>query len=282
MNLRTLYQKVMHLNETPEMPMLFVGHGTPMNAIEENIFSMNWKKLAHFIPAPSAILCISAHWQTQNTRVTAAPSPKTIHDFYGFPDALYQQNYPAKGDPALAQAICDNVSQTSPIELDYDWGIDHGSWSVLKHIYPNADIPVLQLSLDETKDSQAHFQLAQELTFLRKRGVLIIGSGNMIHNLRMIQVKNDFNAPYAYDWALDINQILKEKILQDDLEALIHYPVLHPAMSFAVPTPEHYLPLLYVLALKNAHDNITIFNDRVIAASLSMTSLFIGSAPISL
>lgn len=275
MSLRTLYDNILHFANTPAMPVLFIGHGSPMNAIERNVFSIGWSKLAKKLPTPSAILCISAHWQTQGTLVHAAKKPRTIHDFYGFPEELYQQHYLAKGSPYFASQIQQNVTY-APIELDHQWGLDHGCWSILKHLYPQANIPVFQLSLDQTKDANYHYQFAKELAFLRNKGVLIIGSGNMVHNLQILHFTDNFNAPLAYDWALEINALLKSHIMTNEFAALVNYPTLHRAISLAVPTPEHYLPLLYTLALKNEQDTVTFFNDRVIAGSLSMTSVLMN------
>lgn len=258
------------------MPVLFVGHGSPMNAIEDNPFSGKWKQIGKELPRPTAILCISAHWETNGTFVTAMPNPETIHDFGGFPCELFQVQYPAPGNPELAKTIRQGVKQY-PVGLNADWGLDHGSWSVLKHIYPEADIPVLELSIDYTKGMQYHYNLAQELAFLRKRGVLIVGSGNMVHNLRLIHVKSieGFNEPYGYDWALEMNDIFKQKIRSADHKALIDYPSLSKAARLAIPTPDHYIPLLYVLGLQEKKEDIEFFNDQALAGSLTMTSVII-------
>ncbi len=261
------------------MPVLFVGHGSPMNAIEDNVFSRGWQEVAKTLPRPKAILCISAHWETWGTLATAMEKPRTIHDFGGFPRELYQAQYPAPGSSWLAgetQTMVKNVS----VGLDEDWGLDHGCWSILKAMYPQADIPVVQLSLDTAKTPQAHYDLAKELAPLRQESVLIVGSGNMVHNLRRIVLKSnsmsDFNQPFGLDWAIEANELFKKLINENNHPALIDYPALGRSVQLAVPTPEHYLPLLYVLALKQDDDTLAYFNDQPVAGSLTMTSLKIA------
>jgi 4,5-DOPA dioxygenase extradiol len=260
------------------MPVLFVGHGNPMNAIEDNASSRGWKAIAKGLPKPEAILCISAHWETWGTQVTGMPQPRTIHDFGGFPRSLYESQYPSPGDPALAQEVC-GMLKLSGSALDQDWGLDHGCWSVLAQMYPAADIPVVQLSLDTTKTPQAHYQLAKELAPLRRQGILILGSGNMVHNLRRVVLPgytlSDFNTPFGLEWALEANSLFKKLIDEDRHAELADYPALGGAVQLAVPTPEHYLPLLYALALKEAGESVTYFNDFPLAGSLTMTSLVI-------
>lgn len=276
MNLKDLHKQLLFLEDTPLMPVIFVGHGTPMNAIEDNEFSQKWHELGASIPHPQAIICISAHWETRGTYITAMQSPKTIHDFYGFPRELFAQQYPAKGLPELAGDLANNSLPFS-IETDYEWGLDHGSWSVLKHFYPKAEIPVLQLSIDYTKPLSYHVELAKELNFLRRKGVLIVGSGNMIHNLRMVTPKNgDFNIEYGYDWAIELNEKFKSRIYDRDINSLTNYKSLDSAVNLAIPSLEHYIPLLYTLALQDKDDQITVFNDKIVAGSLSMTSIIIG------
>lgn len=275
MTLRELHKEAMAFEDTPLMPVVFVGHGTPMNAIEDNEFVHEWYKLGSDLPRPKAIVCISAHWETRGTFVTAMNQPKTIHDFYGFPQELYKQQYPTSGSEYLAEYIQNKIDNVS-IGLDYEWGIDHGSWSVLKHIYPLADIPVIQISIDHFKDAGYHYNLGKELLFLRRKGVLVIGSGNMIHNLRMIKLaKDDFNAEYGYDWAYELNDLFKEMILNGDHKSLVDYSRINNSTRLAIPTPEHYIPMLYILGLQQKEEQIRFFNDRVIAGSLSMTSLII-------
>lgn len=275
--LKQLYNWQQNLSETATMPTLFLGHGSPMNAIEENIFVQNWRRLAQDIPKPRAILVISAHWETKGTKVTAMEAPRTIHDFGGFPRALFEVQYPAKGDPELAAYIKEALKHFSVVELDQLWGLDHGNWSVVKHLYPNADIPVLQLSLDYTKPATYHYQLAQELQLLRKKGILIIGSGNMVHNLRIVSWENMMAPGYGYDWALDINERIKRYILEDNHIPLINYENFGIEGEYAIPTPEHYLPLLYTLALKDNNDKVSFLNDIPIGGSLTMTSVVLNA-----
>ncbi len=254
------------------MPVLFVGHGSPMNAIEQNEFTEIWQSLGQSLPKPSAILCISAHWETRGTFVTAMEKPRTIHDFGGFPQALFDVQYPAPGDPDLANETQNLVVKTN-IGLDSAWGLDHGTWSVLRQLYPAADIPVIQMSLDYNQNPQYHYDLAKELASLRKKGILIIGSGNMVHNLRIL----DWNKPDSgFDWALEANSKFKKLIMDNDHHQLINYRNLGREMDLAVPTPEHYLPLLYALALKTENEEISFFNDNMVMGSLSMTSVRIG------
>jgi 4,5-DOPA dioxygenase extradiol len=257
------------------MPILFIGHGSPMNGIEDNEFSNRWKAMAKEIPTPKAVLVVSAHWFTKGTSITAMDFPKTIHDFGGFPDALFQVQYPAPGNAALAKETASMI-QTTHVELDHDWGLDHGTWTVIRHMYPEAIIPVLQLSIDYTKDPSFHYALAKELYHLRKKGVLIIGSGNMVHNLRMVAWDKLEGPAYGYDWALQMNQTFKDLILNKEHELLIHYNRLGKEAMLAIPTPEHYLPLLYNLGLQSKDDTVSFFNDKPVGGSLTMTSVKIG------
>ena len=257
------------------MPVLFVGHGSPMNGIEDNQFSKTWTSIAKDMPTPKAVLVISAHWFTKGTLITAMDFPPTIHDFGGFPEALYQVQYPAPGNPLLAKETA-NMIHTTQVELSHDWGLDHGAWTIIRHMYPLADIPVLQLSIDYTKDAKYHYALAKEIFALRKKGVLIVGSGNMVHNLRMV-AWNKLNEPeYGYDWALQMNQTFKELINNNQHDRLIAYQNLGREAMMAIPTPEHYLPLIYTLALKNNNDAVSFFNDKAVGGSLTMTSVKIG------
>ena len=257
-----------------KMPVLFVGHGSPMNAIEQNEFTRTWQSLGKELPKPKAILCISAHWLTRGTHVTAMPKPKTIHDFGGFPKALFDVEYPALGNPELAKEVANGITSTT-VGLDsQEWGFDHGSWSVVKPMYPNADIPLLQLSIDYHRPPQYHYDLAKELAFLRKKGVLIIGSGNMVHNLRMATFQN-MNGP-GFDWAIEMNEIFKKNINDGNHKPLIDYHSLGKIADLAIPTPDHYYPLLYSLALQEPNDTVSIFNDKAVAGSLTMTSVKIG------
>jgi len=255
------------------MPVLFIGHGSPMNGIEDNEFSQRWKKIAKEIPTPAAVLVVSAHWFSKGTRITAMDFPETIHDFGGFPQSLFDVQYPVPGNPALAMETAELI-HSAHVELDHDWGLDHGTWTVVRHMYPEAKIPVLQLSIDYTKPPQYHYALAKELYGLRKKGVLIIGSGNMVHNLRMVSW-DKINENYGYDWALQMNDTFKELITNGNYQPLINYESLGAEAKLAIPTPEHYLPLLYSLGLKGNNDHISFFNDKAVAGSLTMTSVLI-------
>lgn len=257
------------------MPVLFVGHGSPMNGIEDNEFSARWTQMAKEIPQPAAVLVISAHWFTRGTRITAMDFPETIHDFGGFPQKLFEVQYPAPGNPQLAKETAD-LLYSAHVELDHDWGLDHGAWTVVRRMYPEANIPVLQLSIDYTKGPQFHFDLAKELWELRKKGVLILGSGNMVHNLRMISWANLNDAGFGFDWALNINDKFKQLISAGDYQPLINYESLGAESRLAIPTPEHYLPLMYSLALKGNRDEVSFFNDKAVAGSLTMTSVLIN------
>lgn len=272
MELQALHKLSETFSHTEKMPVLFLGHGSPMNAIEENEFVQGFRKVGKEMQKPRAILCISAHWETKGTYVTAMEQPRTIHDFGGFPQELFDVQYPAKGSPALAQET-KNLVKTTDIGLDDKWGLDHGAWSVIKHLYPNADVPVIQMSLDYTKPAQYHYELAKELSALRRKGVLIVGSGNMVHNLRMVAWHKLNGEPFAFDWAAEANDKMKSYILSGNAEPLIAYQKQGHAFQLAIPTPEHYLPLIYTMALKDKDDSITLFNDQPIGGSLSMTSV---------
>jgi 4,5-DOPA dioxygenase extradiol len=275
-NLHDLYQLSQTLKtDSRKMPVLFVGHGNPMNAIEQNEFTKGWEKVAASIEKPQAIICISAHWLTKGTFVTAAEQPKTIHDFYGFPPALSSVQYSAKGNPALAKLTQETITNTS-IHLDYDWGFDHGAWSVMKKMYPAADVPMIEMSIDYAKPPQYHYDLAKELQSLRSKGVLIIGSGNMVHNLRMVAWHQPES--FAFDWAIEANELFKNKIADNQHQDLIHYTSLGKAVELAVPTPDHYFPMLYALGLKTEKDNVKFFNDKPVMGSLTMTSFVMNEA----
>jgi 4,5-DOPA dioxygenase extradiol len=257
---------------TEQMPVLFLGHGSPMNAIEENEFVTGFRNVGKEIPKPSAILCVSAHWETRGTWVTAMEHPMTIHDFGGFPKALFDEQYPAPGSPELAREAKSIVKKTE-VGLDERWGLDHGAWSVIKHLYPDADIPVIQMSLDYYQKPQFHYELAQELSSLRKKGVLIIGSGNMVHNLRLVAWEKLKADNYGYDWALEASEKMKKFILSGDHQQLINFSSQGKAFELAIPTPEHYLPLLYSLALQGEDEKVSLFNDKAVGGSLTMTSV---------
>ncbi|HEU0228587.1 MAG TPA: 4,5-DOPA dioxygenase extradiol [Arachidicoccus soli] len=274
-SLNALYKASQLFSNTEKMPVLFLGHGNPMNAIEENEFVNGFRNIAKTLPTPNAILCISAHWFTNGTMVTAMEMPKTIHDFGGFPKALFDVQYPAKGDPALAKETKELLLPTI-VALDEKWGLDHGSWSVIKHLYPDANIPVIQLSIDYTKSAQYHFELAQKLNTLRNKGILIIGSGNIIHNLRLVDFPNFDKDNYGYEWAIEARAIINNYLLDGNYQPLIEYTKLSKAIQLAIPTPDHYLPLIYTLGLQQKSENLYLFNDKLVAGSMSMTSLKIG------
>lgn len=273
MKLDALNDLTYTLGNTDQMPVLFLGHGSPMNAIEENEFVAGFRKVGKEIPKPQAILVVSAHWETNGTFVTAMEKPRTIHDFGGFPRALYEVQYPAPGSPELAKETKSLIKKTE-VGLDQSWGLDHGAWSVVKHLYPKADVPVIQMSLDYRQTPKYHFELAQELASLRKKGVLIIGSGNMVHNLRMV-AWDKLNESYAYDWAAEASEKMKKYILNGDYKPLINYSSQGRAFDLAIPSPDHFLPLLYTLALKGESEKISLFNDKALAGSLTMTSVLI-------
>ena len=259
----------------PKMPVLFLGHGSPMNAIEENEFVDGFRNIGKSIPKPDAILCISAHWETRGTFVTAMEKPETIHDFGGFPKELYDVQYPAPGNPELADRIKSLITVTK-IESDFKWGLDHGAWSVIKHLYPEADVPVVQMSLDYSQSAGYHYLLMKELKSLRKNGILIIGSGNMVHNLPLVAWDKFDSDNFAFDWALEASEKMKKYILSGDCKNLINYHSHGKAFELAIPTPEHYLPLLYVMALKEENEDVKLFNDKAVAGSITMTSVKIG------
>ncbi len=255
-----------------KMPVLFIGHGNPMNAIETNDFTKKWTEIGQTIPKPSAIICISAHWETAGTKVTAMRFPKTIHDFGGFPPALFAVNYPAKGNPELAKSIIENIDNFN-LQLDtVAWGLDHGTWSILKHMYPNADIPVIQISLNKNQLPSYHYELAKQLKYLRSKSVLILASGNLVHNLRMVDWRNYEN---EFDWAIEANNKIKSFISDTDHNSLINFQKQGKSFELAIPTAEHFLPLLYILALQDKKDELAFFNDKTIMGSLSMTSFIL-------
>lgn len=266
-----------NLRPTQRMPLLFLGHGNPMYAIEENQFVQGFREVAKEIPKPSAILCVSAHWYIKGTKITAMNMPPTIHDFGGFPQALFDVQYPAKGNPELAAEVQTLLAPSVAAELDAtSWGLDHGTWSVLKHLYPLADVPVIQMSIDFTQPPAYHFQLAAQLSSLRDKGVLIVGSGNIVHNLRLVDFKNINKIDYGYDWAAEARQKVNTWLLDGNMEPLINYHKQGKALELAAPSPDHYLPLLYVLGLKKEGESIALFNDNLVAGALSMTSVAIG------
>jgi len=258
---------------TPRMPVLFLGHGSPMNAIEDNLFTREFKKRGQTLPKPRAILCISAHWETRGTFFTAMERPRTIHDFGGFPDRLFQVQYPAPGLPELAATGA--ALTHGGIDTEH-WGLDHGAWSVLIHLYPDANVPVVQMSLDRARTPSEHVALAKHLADLRYRGVLIVGSGNIVHNLGRVAWDRLNEVGFAYDWATEARQLLMDRVRSGRLDELASYTQLGSAVQHAIPTPEHFLPLLYTLALREADEDLDVFNDYALAGSLTMTSVALG------
>ncbi len=255
------------------MPVLFLGHGSPMNAIEDNAWSRAWRALGERLPRPRAILCVSAHWETPGPWLTGSSAPTTIHDFGGFPLALFDVRYPAPGDPILAQRVVELLGEEAAAKVHPDRGLDHGAWSVLRPMYPDADIPVVQLGIDSRRPGKWHVALAQRLMPLRDAGVLVIGSGDIVHNLRLF----DWRDPTPLPWALRFRDRVNALIRSRDLAALADWHALGEDAALSIPTPEHYLPLLYAVALARDGDGLEYFNDEVIG-SLSMTSLLIGHA----
>jgi 4,5-DOPA dioxygenase extradiol len=254
------------------MPAVFLGHGSPMNALEQNRYTDTWRGLGKALPRPRAILAVSAHWYIRGTAVTAMRLPKIIHDFGGFPQALFDMRYPAPGDPALAARVQGLLAPLA-VGLDESWGLDHGTWSVLVHVYPQAEIPVVQLSIDATQPAQFHYELGARLRELRNEGVLILGSGNVVHNLRAI----DWNAAATgHDWAVRFNRQVRDHLAQGDHAPLIAYEGFGPDARLAIPTPEHYLPLLYVIGLQEPGESISFANDDIQNGSISMLSVVVG------
>lgn len=252
------------------MPVLFVGHGSPMNAIEDNEFSQAWQAAAREIPLPKAILCISAHWETRQPRLTGMQAPPTIHDFYGFPRPLFELQYPAPGSPQLADRVI-SLLKSGAVTKDDSWGLDHGTWSVLCRMYPKADVPVVQLSLDRSQEAPYHYQLGRELQPLRHEGVLVVGSGNIVHNLRLMVWQEA-----AFDWAQEYDERVRQWILDGDHEAIIHYERYGRPAFLAVNSAEHYLPLLYVLGLQAEGETASFFAEKIWGGSLSMRCVRIG------
>ena len=260
------------LPNTAPMPVMFLGHGSPMNAIQDNEFTREWNKIADSLEtAPTAILCISAHWLTQGqTAVTAMEMPRTIHDFGGFPQALFDMQYPASGNLALVEATTQAI-QSVHVHHDHHWGLDHGTWAVLCHVFPEANIPVVQLSIDYNQPAQYHYELAKQLSSLRRKGVLIVASGNMVHNLRRIAF-DKMNDSFGFDWALEADAKMKNFLLDHNHQALIDWQKQGDSFLLSIPTPDHYYPMLYALGLQEEKDQMTIFNDKAVGGSLTMTS----------
>lgn len=256
------------------MPALFLGHGNPMNALERNRYTDAWRALGAALPRPRAILAVSAHWVTRGTAVTVMERPRTIHDFGGFPPELFEVQYPAPGDPALAARVRALLAPTD-VALDQNWGLDHGTWSVLAHVFPDADVPVVQLSLDGTRPPSDHYALAGRLAPLRDDGILILGSGNVVHNLGRIQWAGDAQ---PYEWATRFNDAVRSRLAAGAPEALVDYASLAPDARLSVPTPEHYLPLLYVLAQQRTDEPVTLPVDGIEYGSIGMLAVAVGLA----
>ncbi len=269
MNINEFGKKAIDESNTDKMPVIFVGHGNPMNAITDNVYRKGWEEMGRKLTRPKAILCISAHWLTHGTAVTMMDKPKTIHDFGGFPDELFAEQYPAPGAVDYAKMTIENI-QSTKVHEDFEWGMDHGAWSVLKNMYPKADVPVYQMSIDYARPPRYHYELAKELSFLRRKGVLIVGSGNVVHNLSLISWNNDAK---SYDWAIEFDTLVKKSIEDNDPTPLIEYQKLGQLASLAHPTNDHYLPLMYALGLRDKTDQFRFFNDTFDLGSVSMRSI---------
>ena len=267
------------LASTKAMPVIFAGHGTPMNAILDTRFSRQWQQLGQSLSdVPRAILCISAHWLTQgHTAVTAMQQPETIHDFGGFPAALFAVQYPATGNQALIDATIDSIHSRT-VHSDFEWGLDHGTWSVLRHMFPQADIPVVQMSVDYQLTAQQHYDLGKQLMGLRRKGVLIVASGNTVHNLRLLSRNHPQAESFGYDWAIEADEKVQQLWLQGDHQALIDWQNQGQAFRLAIPTPDHYYPMLYALALQQPEDRMQLFNQGTTMGGLNMSSFILDQA----
>lgn len=256
-----------------KLPAIFFGHGSPMLAVQSSAYTRAWSAIGRALPRPRAVLSVSAHWYVRGTHVTAMSAPRTLHDFGGFPPELYAVSYPAPGDPALAEHIRDLLGPLT-IGLDQDWGLDHGTWSVLRHVFPGADVPVLQLSLDATKPAAFHYEVGKRLAPLREDRVLVIGSGNIVHNLRAYAWGNPSAPPL--DWAVGFEDEVRKRLVAGDHDALIRYEIFGGEARLAVPTAEHYLPLLYIIALQGDEDAVTFPVEGIDGGSMSMLAVQIG------
>ena len=257
---------------TKLMPAIFIGHGSPTNAIEDNIYTRSWEKLGKELPEPKAILCISAHWYKEGTSVSDLKHPNLIYDFYGFSDELYRIKYPVAGSPELAKQIKKILKSLTSVSIDNSWGIDHGTWVPIKYLYPEANIPIVQLSINATKPAKFHYQLGQALKPLREQGILIIGSGNIVHNLNYIDFEDE-KTPYP--WALEFDTFVNEMINKSDYKPLIDYKNLSESARLSIPTTEHYLPLLYILGLQNENEKLISVTEGITYKSISMRSLLL-------
>lgn len=273
LDIKAFGNEMLSEKNTSRMPALFIGHGSPMNAIEDNAFTQRLRKLGASLEPPKAILVVSAHWQTRGTYVHTTQLPKTIHDFGGFPQALFDVQYPAKGSPEFAKMVTDQVKSTHVLH-DTEWGLDHGAWSILKQMYPNANIPVFQMSLDFTKGPAYHYQLAKELDALRNKGLLILGSGNIVHNLGVL----DWNNPSGkgYDWAIEFDETVKKNLLAKNHDPLIQYSQLGRAAQLSVPTNEHYLPMLYIAGLQQQKEELNFIYEEMQMGSISMRCFMVS------
>jgi 4,5-DOPA dioxygenase extradiol len=249
-----------------KMPTLFIGHGSPMNALLDNSYTKHLHKLGEELPIPKAILVISAHWMTSGTYVSASPQPETIYDFYGFPEELYNITYPCFGSPETANKIAEKRKQFN-VQLDKNYGLDHASWAVLKHMYPDANIPVLEMSIDIDKPFQYHFDIGKELGFLRDEGILIIGSGNLVHNLRRIDFKD--HAP-AFDWAVEADEVFKKLLSEKDFDKLLNPYSLSKNIDIAIPSPDHYIPMLYIMGMMQKNEQLSFTHEGIQNGSVSM------------
>ncbi len=265
------------ISQPAKMPVLFIGHGDPRLVLGENRFFDTWGRIGSRLPRPKAVLCISAHWETDGVQVTAMEKPRTIHDFYGFSDEMYAQDYPSPGAPALARELAASTQAFKP-ELDFDWGLDHGTWCILKPMFPLADIPVFQLSLDRNAAPRRHYELGLELKRLRKEGVLIVGSGNIVHNLRhAFSPERQSGDMQNTDWALEFDATVRDLVLDRNHAPLWDYHSLGPAAQMAVPTPEHYLPLLYALAASDSSDDVSFACEDMEYGAISMRTILFGA-----
>ncbi len=271
MNITALLNTLQPLANTPVMPVIFLGHGSPMNVLPDNDYYRSWQALGQRLGKPNAILCISAHWTTrQDSLVSAAALPETIYDFYNFPPQMYQQDYPAQGSPELAHEMARTLhAQTAtPVGIHESYGLDHGAWCVIKPMFPQADVPVFQMSVAMSREPRYHYELGRALRFLRRKGVLIISSGNIVHNLRTMRFDGS-----VYDWAVEFDAISEAKIADRDDDALIDFEQFGAAAQLSINSAEHYYPLLYTLGLREDKDNVLQFNTVIDGASITMRSV---------
>jgi 4,5-DOPA dioxygenase extradiol len=272
MDLKTFGNTLLENETTSRMPVLFIGHGSPMNGIETNPFTLSLQQLGKDLPKPKAIMVVSAHWLTNGTYVLNSPAPKTIYDFGGFPEELYKVKYDAPGAPEYAQKTKEVITSTTA-KLDHDWGLDHGAWTILKHLYPAADIPTYQLSIDASKPASYHYNLAKELSALRTKGVLIIGSGNIVHNLGRLS----WNDPTAkFDWSIEFDETVKKHLNNHQHDELVHYEKMGKAAMLSVPTNDHYLPMIYSIGLQQKNEELIYTYESIEMGSISMRCFKIG------